>query len=72
MTSEETLQNYQKELAKLAPQMEDDVYNFYSNILIYVFNFLREKKAGNENQAREYWKSIPEDVRKEYLPEYSD
>ena len=72
MTSEETLQNYQKELAKLAPQMEDDVYNFYSNTLIYVFNFLREKKAGNENQAREYWKSIPEDVRKEYLPEYSD
>lgn len=72
MTSEETLQNYQKELAKLAPQMEDDVYNFYSNTLIYVFNFLREKKAGNENQAREYWKYIPEDVRKEYLPEYSD
>lgn len=72
MTSEETLQNYQKELAKLAPQMEDDVYNFYSNTLIYVFNFLREKKAGNENQAQEYWKYIPEDVRKEYLPEYSD
>lgn len=72
MTSEETLENYQKELAKLAPQMEDDVYNFYSNTLIYVFNFLREKKAGNENQAREYWKYIPEDVRKEYLPEYSD
>ena len=44
----------------------------FGEINSLVFNFLREKKAGNEDNARKYWNAIPDEIRKEYLPEYSD
>ena len=71
-TSADTLDKYQQELAKYAPYLNDDEYKYFANSLLYVFNFLREKKAGNEDNAREYWNAIPEDMRKQYLPDYSD
>ena len=71
-TSAGTLDKYQQELAKYAPYLDDDEYKYFANSLLYVFNFLREKKAGNEDNAREYWNAIPEDMRKQYLPDYSD
>ena len=71
-TSADTLDKYQQELAKYAPYLNDDEYKYFANSLLYVFNFLREKNAGNEDNAREYWNAIPEDMRKQYLPDYSD
>lgn len=72
LSSEDTLNKYQQELAKYGPYLTEDEYQFFSNSIIYVFNFLREKKAGNEDNARKYWNAIPDEIRKEYLPEYSD
>ena len=72
LSSEDTLNKYQQELAKYGPYLTEDEYQFFSNSIIYVFNFLREKKAGNEDNARKYWNAIPDGIRKEYLPEYSD
>lgn len=72
LSSEDTLNKYQQELAKYGPYLTEDEYQFLSNSIIYVFNFLREKKAGNEDNARKYWNAIPDEIRKEYLPEYSD
>ena len=72
LSSEDTLNKYQQELAKYGPYLAEDEYQFFSNSIIYVFNFLREKKAGNEDNARKYWNAIPDEIRKEYLPEYSD
>lgn len=72
LSSEDILNKYQQELAKYGPYLTEDEYQFFSNSIIYVFNFLREKKAGNEDNARKYWNAIPDEIRKEYLPEYSD
>lgn len=72
LSSKDTLNKYQQELAKYGPYLTEDEYQFFSNSIIYVFNFLREKKAGNEDNARKYWNAIPDEIRKEYLPEYSD
>ena len=72
LSSEDTLNKYQQELAKYGPYLTEDEYQFFSNSIIYVFKFLREKKAGNEDNARKYWNAIPDEIRKEYLPEYSD
>lgn len=69
-TSGEAIDKFQSELAKLQPKLKDDAYNYYSQAIPYVYNFLREKKAGNENQAAIYWNAIPKDMRKEFLPEY--
>ena len=52
-------------LAEMTPDQQD-----YFNSTIYALNFLREKQAGYEDTAAQYYSAIPEYLRETLLPGY--
>ncbi len=65
----EDIDNFKNEVAKYAPEMDEEDRT-YANSMILALEFLREKEAGNENMAAEYFAGIPDYYRKVLLPGY--
>lgn len=68
-TSGAAIDQYQETLDKYEKQMDGEDAALARDMM-YVFNFLREKKAGNEDIASQYYSAIPDYLKAKYLSEY--
>lgn len=65
----EDIDDFKNEVAKYAPEMDEEDRT-YANSMILALEGLREKQAGNENMAAQYFSGIPDYYKEVLLPGY--
>lgn len=65
----EDIDDFKNEVAKYLPEMDEEDKT-YANSMILALEFLREKQAGNEDMAAQYFSGIPDYYKEVLLPGY--
>lgn len=65
----EEIDKFVETTAKYKPELDSDDADMLNSMAL-ALNFMREKKAGNEDMAAQYYEEIPEYLRDKLLPGY--
>lgn len=65
----EDIDDFKNEVTKYLPEMDEED-STYANSMILALEFLREKQAGNEDMAAQYFSGIPDYYKEVLLPGY--